>query len=285
MLEWVLLLIIGVGTGAYGVLVGAGGGFILSPILLSFFGLSPSIVAGTSLALVAINTISAAFTYWRMGFIDRRSGILFAIAAIPGAVIAPFFISRISVGIFQILMGILLLIVSGQIAWKDRSGSRVIIENVTAMRKEKSGVRRNFMMVDRNINTTSGRIFRYSFNEIGATAFNLILGFISSFFGTGGGFLRTPILINVFKFPVEVAVATSIFALAFITTAGSVSHIALGNVEWWPTFVFAGAGLIIGGQIGARLTGKINSKWVLRMLLVVLVAIGVRLLLQGFNVV
>ena len=36
-LDWTLMALLGVGSGAYGVLVGAGGGFILSPMLLLLF--------------------------------------------------------------------------------------------------------------------------------------------------------------------------------------------------------------------------------------------------------
>ena len=84
-MEWALLVLIGLGTGAYGVLVGAGGGFILGPLLLLFMDLEPEVVAGTVLASVAVNSISGAFVYRRMGVIDYRSGLLFASAAIPGS--------------------------------------------------------------------------------------------------------------------------------------------------------------------------------------------------------
>ncbi len=44
-MELLLLALLGIGTGAYGVLVGAGGGFILGPILLLFLDLEPDVVA------------------------------------------------------------------------------------------------------------------------------------------------------------------------------------------------------------------------------------------------
>ena len=53
-MELMLLALLGIGTGAYGVLVGAGGGFILGPILLLFLDLEPEVVAGTVLASVGV---------------------------------------------------------------------------------------------------------------------------------------------------------------------------------------------------------------------------------------
>ena len=77
-MEFVLLVLLGFGTGAYGILVGAGGGFILGPMLLLFFDLEPEVVAGTVLASVAINSISGTAAFRAMKIIDIRSGLLFA---------------------------------------------------------------------------------------------------------------------------------------------------------------------------------------------------------------
>ena len=273
-MDWLWLLLLGSGTGAYGVLVGAGGGFILGPALLIFFDLNKEAAAGTALALVAANTISGAPVYLRMGRVDRRSGVLFALAAIPGSVIGAFALIAISGSIFRILFGLLLIALAIQMLVGQG------ISRGSSLPK-KATIRVGRMVRTRRVTADDGQVFEYTFNEGFATAFNVVLGFISSFFGTGGGFLRTPILVSVFGFPVQVAVATSIFALAFYTTAGAATHAALGHVEWWPTFVWAGIGLVAGGQVGARLAGTVNSVWILRLLLVVVLALGVRLLVEG----
>lgn len=273
-MDWLWLLLLGFGTGAYGVLVGAGGGFILGPALLIFFDLDKEAAAGTALALVAANTISGAPVYLRMGRVDRRSGVLFALAAIPGSVIGAFALIAVSGSVFRILFGLLLIALAIQMLVAPR-----ISQGSSAPKKATSRAGR--MVRTRRVTAHDGQVFEYSFNEGFATAFNVVLGFISSFFGTGGGFLRTPILVAVFGFPVHVAVATSIFALAFYTTAGAATHAALGHVEWWPTFVWAGIGLVAGGQVGARLAGRVKGLWILRLLLVVVLALGVTLLIEG----
>ena len=88
--KWITLAILGFVTGVFGVLVGAGGGFILVPILLIFTDMPPEMVAGTVLALVAVNGVSGAFAYRYRRTVDKRSAYLFAAAAIPGSVLAPF---------------------------------------------------------------------------------------------------------------------------------------------------------------------------------------------------
>ena len=91
---WFVLL--GLGAGTYGVLVGAGGGFIIVPVLLIFFDVEPGVAAGTSLALVALNSMSGALVYRRAGFVDRRSGYLFVAAAVPGSVLASFALTAVA---------------------------------------------------------------------------------------------------------------------------------------------------------------------------------------------
>ena len=253
-------------------MVGAGGAFILGPAFLIFFDLEPSVVAGTALALVSINSISGSTAYRRMGLVDYRSGLLFAAAAIPGSVIAPFIVAEIAASTFRVLFGILLLALGAQILARPRMS-----QDSSTRPRRRSGK----MVRGRVIRTASGQVYRYAFNEPLAAGFNLLLGFISSFFGTGGGFLRTPILVYAFNFPVRVAVATSIFTLSFYTTAGAVTHASLGQVDWYPTFVWAGIGLVSGGQVGARLTTKIEGPWILRLLLIVVLSLGIKLLVEG----
>ena len=273
-MDWLWLILLGFGTGAYGVMVGAGGGFILGPSFLIFFDLDLQVVVGTALALVAVNSFSGTLAYSRMGLIDRRSGLLFAAAAVPGSVFAPFVLKSVPGSTFQVLFGLMLIAMAIPLLLRPR-GPQIREEDAPSLAGAFVG--------SRLIKATSGRIFRYEFNEAFATSVNFALGFISSFFGTGGGFLRMPILVYAFGFPVRVAIATSLFALSIYTAAGAVTHASLGHVDWYPTFVWAGLGLAVGGQVGARLSGFIRGVWILRLLLGLVLAMGIRLIMQGIQ--
>ena len=273
-MEPLWLVLLGFGTGAYGVLVGAGGGFILGPALLLFFDVEPRVAAGTALGLVAVNSISGSLAYWRMGLVDYRSGLMFAAAAIPGSVLAPFVLAEVAGDTFRLLFGILLIGMGVQMLVRRRLPEDSSVETKRPHR---------WMVRSRQVVTPGGQVYEYEFNEAKATSFNLGLGFLSSFFGTGGGFIRTPILISAFGFPVRVAVATSVFTLSFYTTAGAVTHASLGHIDWYPTFIWAGIGLIVGGQLGARLTGVIKGPWIMRLLLVVVLVLGIRLVVEGVS--
>jgi uncharacterized membrane protein YfcA len=70
---------LGFAIGTLGTLIGAGGGFILLPVLALLFPLEPTgTLTATSLAVVAANATSGAIAYGRQRRIDFRSGIAFA---------------------------------------------------------------------------------------------------------------------------------------------------------------------------------------------------------------
>jgi hypothetical protein len=185
---------------------------------------------------------------------------------------APFAVKEIGGDVFRALFGLLLLGLAGYTLYR---GTRPEQEETAESHPVKTGVRA------RHITTGSGQTFDYEFNEAFAAVFNVVVGFISAFFGTGGGFLRTPVLVSFFGFPVRVAVATSIFALSMYATAGAGVHAALGHVVWYPTFVFAGLGLLIGSQAGVRLASGTRSQWTMWMLIALLTVMGTRLVLDA----
>ena len=280
---WLWLALLGIGSGALGVLVGAGGGFIIAPLLRIFFDKNPEIVAGTTVTLVAINSISGAFAYRSMRVVDRRSAVIFALAAIPGSVVAPFVLSSALEGvpgIYDFPFGLLLVLLAVRIATQ-----KGVADEATPPSKLRNGPRfvKAASLKRRVVTTRAGRTYRYRLHEGYAAAVNLVLGFVSSFFGIGGGWLRTPFLVYVFGFPVQIAVATSIFTLSFYTTAGAATYALRGAVEWFPTLVFTGAGLIVGAQIGASLSNIVRGIWIMRLLMLLIFAMGAYLVVNGIR--
>ena len=229
------LALVGLGAGAFGVIVGAGGGVIMAPVLLLFFDIDPAEVAGTSLGLVALNSFAGAVAYSHMRLVDRRSGLLFAAAAIPGSVGAPFAVAAVAPEQFRAILGALLVALAVHMLVR-RTGAERRVERRAAPKRSRIGWRRKVRHVG-----PADRVYEYDFNEGLAVGFNALLGFVSTFLGTGGGFIRTPVLVAGFGFPVRIAIATSVFSLAIYATAGAVVHAGLGHVV--PDLRLGGCGL------------------------------------------
>ena len=90
-----LFALFGMVVGAYGTLIGAGGGFIIVPVLLLLLHWPHQEASGTSLLVVTANAASGTWAYWRQRRIDFRTGWQFALATLPGAILGPFIVEQI----------------------------------------------------------------------------------------------------------------------------------------------------------------------------------------------
>jgi uncharacterized membrane protein YfcA len=101
-----------------GVLIGAGGGFILTPLLLFIYGLPHAIVAGTVLPTVLFSQGSGIYNYSKIKFINWKLGIVMGIAMLAGGFIGPVLTQLISLTQFKSLFGIVLIILAGLMFWQ-----------------------------------------------------------------------------------------------------------------------------------------------------------------------
>ncbi len=108
-----VLLLAGFVIGTVGTLIGAGGGFILVPILiLTHPQLKPETITAISIAIVAANALSGSVAYARSGRIDFKAGILFAAFTIPGSILGVYTTAYIPKTTFHLIFGILLIILA-----------------------------------------------------------------------------------------------------------------------------------------------------------------------------
>ena len=116
---WELLLIpLGFVVGAYGTMVGAGGGFVLVPVLLILYpDQDPASITAISLAVVFFNSLSGSVAYARLRRIDYKSGFIFAAAALPSAILGVFLVHVVPRAAFDVIFGIALLSVAAYTIW------------------------------------------------------------------------------------------------------------------------------------------------------------------------
>jgi uncharacterized membrane protein YfcA len=267
----IALLVIGVGVGSFGTLVGAGGGFLLVPLLaLLEPAMPPQSVTAVSLAVVAMNATSGAIAYYRQRRIDFHSGIPFAFATLPGSVagvILTRFVSRtLFDGIFAALLIALAVFVF--LSHEDEPTSA----------PEGGGWGR----VLRQLTDASGVDYHYRVNLPLGIGISLLVGLASSFLGIGGGVIHVPALVGVLDFPPHIATATSHFVLAIMATTGTVTHIASGDLDGlYGQTALLGIGAILGAQVGARLSTRVHGVVIVRLLALALLSVGIRLGLQA----
>jgi uncharacterized membrane protein YfcA len=268
---------VGVGVGGYGTLVGAGGGFIMVPIFLFFIpGSTPAEAAGTSLAVVFFNALSGTASYVRQGRVDFRTGTLFAIATIPGAIIGAYLSNLFSNRPFYIVFGLFLVAIA--IFLNIRPDPR----KAAALAVPETGAGSPPLprgWVHRAITDRSGEEFGYQFNMIGGVVLSFFVGFLSSILGIGGGIIPVPAIVFLLNFPAHIATATSHYVLVISALVGALSHLAGGDIRWVP-MIGLSIGVIPGAQIGAQISRRLRGPWIIRGLALALALAGIRLVFK-----
>ena len=268
MVEWLWLIVAGLVIGAYGTIIGAGGGFILVPLLLLYYPHeSADAIASVSLAVVFFNALSGTFAYARLKRVDYGSGLLLSVATIPGAILGALTTGRIPRRPFDALVGVLLITVSAFLMLRPVA---------------ESGQYRGRFRFARRLVDKDGAVSVWSYNPILGFAVSVAIGFLSSLLGIGGGFIHVPVMINLLHFPVHIAAATSHFTLTIMTFVGSFVHFATGTLSGTAHRVVPLAlGVIVGAQVGARLAQRLHGAWIVRALVLALVFVGIRLIIKA----
>ncbi len=265
---------IGLAVGTYGTIIGAGGGFVIVPLLVLLFPQDgPSMITAASLAVIFVNATSGTIAYARMKRISYRTGILFASATIPGALLGSWLTHFIPRRIFGLIFGSLLVAVAVFLSITRGRGKRA---GKTDKPTGGSQVR-HISLVD-----AEGTTHELAYRPVLGVILSVFIGCFSSLVGIGGGLIHVPVLTTLFAFPMHIATATSHFILVFTSLAGVIEHII---DHTWPTHLLRDAclavGVVLGAQLGAFLSRRISSRWIVVGLAVALGAVGVRLALSA----
>ncbi len=264
---WFILGIIGLFVGAFGTLIGAAGGFMLVPILLFLYpGDSPATITSITLTVAFFNAFSGSVAYARLKRIDYRSGLVFAIPGIIGAIIGANITAFLSRNLFQIIFGAVLLIAAIYLI------IRPVRKNVSSHKTGHTKIK---------ITDKQGTSYSYSYSRPIGVIISLGVGLLSGMLGIGGGIIHVPLLTQVLNFPVHIATATSHFMVAMTTLSAVITHIVAGAyVEGVRRAAVLSLGAVIGAQFGARISHRVPAALVVRLLAFGLIVVAIRLFIS-----
>lgn len=248
------------GGGLVGFLVGltgVGAGALMTPMLISGFGVNPAVAVGTDLLFASITKASAATRHHRLGNVDWRilrwlaGGSLSAAAA----TLVWLYLARPDTAqLSEIIRGVLaiLLVVSAIIIplcpWVLRSRGIDKIDAEIAVRR------------------TSTLLF------------GLLLGFLVTLTSVGAGAIGVAVISALY--PALLArriVGTDVVHAIPLAFASGLGHLGLGHIDWLVLAALL-TGSIPGIALGSRLTGLL-PEWLLRSVLSVVLLYAAYLLL------
>ena len=235
-----------------GLLIGAlgGGGAILSiPLLVYALGFTAQEATASSLIVVAAGALTGIIAQQRQGNIEFQRGALFGILGLLGSFIASRIVTNVNENLLLTLFAALLVLVATTMLLK--------------LRKKKQSQSPRYLQNKSN--------HRFVPLLLTATA----VGFLTGFFGVGGGFVIVPALTLVLGFAMEVAIGTSLVVILI----NSLSAMAfrsenLVNIDWSVVGPFALAS-VVGALVGSLLMRRIPRNILQLIFALFLIAIAV----------
>jgi uncharacterized protein len=119
-LFWPFLLTLAIAV--FGVLMGAGGGFILNPLLVLIWPLPHNVVAGTVMPTVAFSQASGIYNYSKIKFINWKVGVIVGLSMLAGGFIGPKLTELITLDQFKFVFGWILLVLAALLIWQTLPG-------------------------------------------------------------------------------------------------------------------------------------------------------------------
>jgi hypothetical protein len=110
------------GIAIFGVLMGAGGGFIMNPLLVSIWPLPHTIVAGTVMPTVLFSQGSGIYNYSKIKFINWKLGVAIGLSMVAGGFIGPKLTEMITLDQFKFVFGWILLVLAALMFWQTTPG-------------------------------------------------------------------------------------------------------------------------------------------------------------------
>ena len=243
------LFLIGAAASVFGSLVGLGGGFLVIPVLRLAFGVPPAEVAGTSLVLVFANTASASIGFWRDGKIDPKLALPFAIGAVPTSILGVIAVKRFSSAGFDIGYGILLLVLAALVLRRRYATPQPAAEH------------------------------HWAYDPRVGLAGGLLIGFFSSTFGIGAGFVIVPLLLIAARMPPHTVAATSAFVITTTAPFGILGHALGGDIDV-AVMVPLVLGGLVGGSIAPAVARRVSSPLLVTLLAAGLIAAAIGLVVR-----
>ena len=249
---WVL---IGAGglVGFLSGLLGVGGGFLLTPILM-LAGIPPTVAAASDSCQILAASSSGVSAHFRLGNVDFKMGITLLLGGLVGAGLGVQLIKVLrTLGNADFLITITYIVVLGSVGgsmflaslknlWRGPMAPKI-------HREVKGGdflKRLPFQVYFRRSNVRHSVLVPFFLC--------VIVGMLAAIMGVGGGFMMVPMMVYLLRMPAHVAVGTDLFQILFTCAGVTYMQSTTNHTVDLVLALLLAAGSTVGAQVGARAT-------------------------------
>ncbi|MCA6245332.1 MAG: sulfite exporter TauE/SafE family protein [Phenylobacterium sp.] len=269
-----LLVAAGALVGFISGMLGIGGGFLMTPILV-FLGVPAPVAVASMAGHVAASSTSSVLAYSAGRGVDFRMGGVLAAGGSIGALagVEVFRWLRLA-GQADLAVALAYLVFLGVI------GTLMLRESIGALIRRRRG-EADPAPTQRRPALLYGLPFRLRFprsrlyiSVLPPLALGALAGILSAVMGVGGGFILVPAMIYLLRMPAGVVVGTSLFQIILTT---SLTTLLQAGRNQTVDIVLTGLlvlGGVFGAQLGARASSRFRAEELRILLALIILAIG-----------
>jgi len=262
-------------AGVLGSLLGLGGGIIVVPALTLIFKIDIRYAIGASIVSVIATSSGAAAAYVRERMTNLRVAMVLELATTTGAMTGAYLAGRVGGRWLFILFG---LIMGYSALAMFRKKHEHAADNAPPD-KWADRLRLHDSFYDPAIGAEVP--YRVRRTPLGM-ALMYLAGVVSGLLGIGSGSLKVPAMDLAMGLPIKVSTATSNFMIGVTAAASAGVYFARGDID---PFVAApvAVGVLVGATAGSHLLGRLHSRVIQLMFVIVLLCVSAEMLIKGLK--
>lgn len=256
---------IGIAIGLVVGALGAGGGMLFIPVLVYLLHFSPHEAAAASLIIVGLTALVSLVPHARSGNVQWRKGLLFGVFSAAGSV-AGSKVNALTPGNYlMLLFALLAAAVAIAMARRGLTARRQYHDKIRKILQEDAeefsaqnastdadGAPEASTQVAADKVQPQSPLFKWVLAA-------LVTGFLTGFFGVGGGFAVVPALVILLHLNMRQAAATSLFIMVISCVSSLLARIGTPlNIDLVVVTVFALTSMV-GGALGPILTRQVRE--------------------------
>jgi uncharacterized protein len=279
--NFIMLLGLGGVVGFLAGLFGVGGGFLMTPMLITA-GIPPLVAAASDSNQIVAASASGAFAHYRMGNVDFKMALFLLIGGGIGGTVGVQLIKILrSFGDAEFVIRILYVVLMGFV------GSYTFFESLQNLRNRPH----KSESVDPTRPSLYQRAFRalpfqtdfpksgVSFSFLLPVSLGFLVGVLAAIMGIGGGFMMVPAMVYLLRMPMHVVVGTNLLQELFMCANVTVMQAATNRTVDIVVAIVLLLGSTIGAQLGARLSRRLKADQLKIILGAIILLVMVQMLL------
>jgi uncharacterized membrane protein YfcA len=246
-----VLLAMGGIVGLLSGLLGIGGGFLMTPLLI-FIGIPPAVAVATQSNQLVASSVSGVIAHWRRRNVDLKMGTVMLLGGAIGSLAGVWLFTLLkALGQIDLVISLSYVIFLGGVATLmmiDNFRVLVLRRNMPVRRKlhEHNALHR----LPLRMRFPRSRLYISSLLPV---MIGFVGGMMVAIMGIGGGFILVPAMIYLLGMPVGLVAGTSLFQIIFTTGITTFLQAVTSHAVDIVLAMVLIVGGVIGAQIGTRL--------------------------------